>query len=257
MGVKAWKKWLNRFPYLKRVWKQGKRNVLKIASRFRPELTPVTSGTFDLNELVALLGKDDPLILEIGANDGGHTAFFLELFPRAKIYAFEPDPRASEKFQQRLGRDPRVVLEKIAISAVDGEIDFFMSDSIASEHVPGNWDQSGSIRKPKKHLEVVPWCIFRQTIRVPTKRLDTWWQMAGFPQIDFIWADVQGAEVDLIQGGKQALAHTRYVYTEYANEELYEGQIPLREILRLLPDFQLVYRFSGDVLLKNKRLKNA
>ncbi|WP_448379798.1 FkbM family methyltransferase [Gloeomargarita sp.] len=116
---------------------------------------------------------------------------------------------------------------------------------------------SGSIRKPKKHREVFPWCTFEQTIQVPTQKLDTWWQTAGFPQIDFIWADVQGAEVDLIQGGKKALAHTRYLYTEYANVELYEGQIPLREILRLLPDFQLVYRFSGDVLLKNKRLKNA
>ncbi|WP_448380074.1 FkbM family methyltransferase [Gloeomargarita sp.] len=128
MQVKGWKKWLKRFPYLKRIWNQGKRSVLKIASRFRPELTPVTSGTFDLHELVAWLGKDDPVILEIGANDGSHTALFLELFPRAKVYAFEPDPRASEKFQQRLGSDPRVTLAKIAISATDGEIDFYMSD---------------------------------------------------------------------------------------------------------------------------------
>ena len=130
-----------------------------------------------------------------------------------------------------------------------------MSNSTASEHVPGNWDKSGSIRKPKKHLEVVPWCIFDQTIRVPTQRLDTWWQKAGVGQIDFIWADVQGAEIDLIQGGQQALAQTRYFYTEYANAELYEGQIPLRDILKLLPNFRLMRRFSNDVLLKNKRLK--
>jgi hypothetical protein len=85
--------------------------------------------------------------------------------------------------------------------------------------------------------------------------LDTWWQKAGVGPIDFIWADVQGAEIDLIQGGQQALAQTRYFYTEYSNAELYEGQIPLRDILKLLPNFQLVYRFSHDVLLKNKRWK--
>jgi FkbM family methyltransferase len=252
MPVKTGKNWLNRFLRMKRILKKS---LQQIAAIFKPEFTPITSGTFDLHELVTLLGKDDPVILEIGANDGGHTALFLELFPKAKIYAFEPDPRASEKFQRRLGNDSRVVLEKIAISAMDGEIDFFMSNSTASEHVPGNWDKSGSIRKPKKHLEVVPWCIFDQTIRVPTQRLDTWWQKAGVGQIDFIWADVQGAEIDLIQGGRRALAQTRYFYTEYANDELYEGQIPLRDILKLLPNFQLVYRFSHDVLLKNKRLK--
>jgi|YNPBryBLVA2012_1023415.scaffolds.fasta_scaffold07070_2 FkbM family methyltransferase len=255
MLVKTLKNWLNHFPYIKQVLKSIKRNLLKIASIFRPELTPITSGTFDLDELVTLLGNDDPVILEIGANDGSHTALFLERFPRAKIYAFEPDPRACEKFQQRLGTDPRVVLEKIAISAIDGEIDFFMSDSRPSEHIPAHWDMSSSIRKPKKHLEVFPWCTFEQTIKVPTHRLDTWLQRAGIQHIDFIWADVQGAEIDLIQGGKTALAHTRYFYTEYANEELYEGQVCLRDMLRLLPNFQLIYRFSGDVLLKNKCLK--
>ncbi|MCS7030108.1 MAG: hypothetical protein NZL92_01060 [Gloeomargarita sp. SKYG116] len=66
---------------------------------------------------------------------------------------------------------------------------------------------------------------------------------------------MQGAEVDLIQGGQQTLAKTRYFYTEYSSEELYEGQINLATLLKLLPDFKLVYRFGGDVLLKNQRLK--
>jgi len=252
MLVKILKNWLNYFPYIKQPLRVTLR---KIKVMLNPELTPVRKEDFDLNELVALLDKNNPVILEIGANNGSHTALFLELFPKAKIYAFEPDPRACQKFQQRLGNDPRVILEKMAISATDGEIDFFMSDSTASENAPNHWDMSGSIRKPKKHLEVFPWCTFEQTIKVPTKKLDTWFETAGVKQIDFIWADVQGAEVDLIQGGKKALAQTRYFYTEYANDELYEGQISLREILKLLPNFKLIYRFSGDVLLKNKRLK--
>ena len=252
MLVKILKNWLNHLPHIKQPLRVIFRRIRAILN---PELTPVRRENFDLNELMPLLGKDDPVILEVGANDGSHTALFLELFPRAKIYAFEPDPRACQKFQQRLGTDPRVVLEKIAISAIDGEIDFFMSDSTPSEHIPAHWDMSSSIRKPKKHLEAFPWCTFEQTIKVSTNKLDTWLQTAGIQQIDLIWADVQGAEIDLIQGGKNALAHTRYFYTEYANEELYEGQISLGDILRSLPNFQLIYRFSGDVLLKNKRLK--
>jgi tRNA G46 methylase TrmB len=103
MPVKTGKNWLNRFLRMKRILKKS---LQQIAAIFKPEFTPITSGTFDLHELVTLLGKDDPVILEIGANDGGHTALFLELFPKAKIYAFEPDPRASEKFQRRLGNVP-------------------------------------------------------------------------------------------------------------------------------------------------------
>ncbi len=252
MLIKTLKDWLNHFPYIKQPLK---RFIQRITIIFKPELTPITSGNLDLHELVKLLGKADPVILEIGANNGSHTSAFLELFPEARIYAFEPDPRACEKFIQRLGQDPRVKLEKIAISGKDGEIDFFMSSSMASEDIPADWDMSGSIRKPKKHLEFFPWCTFEKSIKVQTQKLDTWFDEAEIGGIDFIWADVQGAEVDLIKGGQKALAHTRYFYTEYSNEELYEGQITRRQILKLLPNFKLVYRFGGDVLLKNKWLK--
>ncbi|MCS6781945.1 MAG: FkbM family methyltransferase [Gloeomargarita sp. SKYBB_i_bin120] len=232
-----------------------KRRLQQALSYFRPEFTPITPGGLDVQELVQLLGKDNPVILEIGCNNGEHTVQFLECFPRAKIYCFEPDPRAIADFQQRLGNDPRVQLYPIAISNQDGEIPFFMSDTHPDAAIARSWYDSGSIRRPKRHLERFPWIVFEKTITVPTQRLDTWCQAHSITQIDFIWADVQGAEVDLIQGGKQTLEKTRYFYTEYSNVELYEGQINLAHILRLLPNFRLVYRFAGDVLLQNQRLQ--
>lgn len=39
------------------------------------------------------VGKDDPIIVEVGANCGQTTLDMLEAMPRATIYAFEPDPR--------------------------------------------------------------------------------------------------------------------------------------------------------------------
>src|SRR6266581_3048963 len=36
------------------------------------------------------------------------------------------------------------------------------------------WDLSGSIKKPKLHVEMMPWCTFDEKITVATKRLDTW-----------------------------------------------------------------------------------
>ena len=72
--------------------------------------------------------------------------------------------------------------------------------------------------------------------------------------IDFIWADIQGAEVDLILGGEQAFKNVRYFYTEYSDSELYEGEITLEKILELMPNFEIVEDYKGDVLLKNKML---
>jgi hypothetical protein len=98
-----------------------------------------------------------------------------------------------------------------------------------------------------------PWCTFDETIQIKTKKLDTWCREECITAIDLVWADVQGAEEDLIRGGLNALSRTHYVYTEYSDFELYEGQINLRQIGKLLPAFKIVQRFQYDVLLQNRR----
>jgi hypothetical protein len=102
-------------------------------------------------------------------------------------------------------------------------------------------------------LSEFPWCKFDRTEIVKTTRLDTWCSEQGVDgPIDLIWADVQGPEVDLINGALATLARTHYFYTEYGDTELYEGQIDLAQMLKLLPNFEVICRFAEDVLLRNK-----
>lgn len=215
-----------------------------------------TAITGDL--IKKLIGKDDPIILDIGCNDGSESLWLSSLFSKAQVYSFEPDPRARQRFTQNVKEgESRIKLFDIAISDQDGEIDFYCSDGSPEEgweemH-PDGWDLSGSIRKPKKHLKIYEWCKFEKTIKVKAMKLDTWRHQNGVGHIDFIWADVQGAEVDLIKGGREALSHTRYFYTEYNDDELYEGQLPLRKLLRLIPGYEVLHRYQDDVLLKNKK----
>ncbi len=225
---------------------------------------PVTPGVLEPAELRRLVGKPDPVILEIGCNDGTHTLMFLALFERARVYAFEPDPRACRRFRDAVS-DARARLFATAVGAADGVSDFYPSDGAPSPEwaarLPDGWDHSGSIRKPKQHLAIHPWCSFREKIQVEVTRLDTWAGKQAIGEVDFIWADVQGAEADLILGGRQTLKRTRFFYTEYSNAELYEGQASLRRLLGMLPDFEVVHRYQGevhryqgDVLLRNTRL---
>ena len=236
---------------------QGLKNYLKEMIRILRREPPVIPGEFDLAAFPGLLRKDDPVILDIGCNDGGHTLEFLRLFKRARVYAFEPDPRALEAFRHKV-KDERAKLFDLAISDSDSTTKFYVSGGLhpspeLEKLRPSGWDLSGSIKKPKGHLALYPWCTFGEPIIVQTKKLDTWCREESVKQIDLIWADVQGAEENLIRGGREALRHTLYLYTEYSNRELYEGQIGLRKIRDLLPDFDVVYRFEADVLLKNKR----
>ena len=250
---------LAKVPYARRVKRRVWRTIGDAITSIKGEPN-ITSAEFDLTSLPALIGKEDPVILDVGSNDGTHTLAFLKLFKHPKIYAFEPDPRAAARFKDRV-TDQRVKLFEFAVSDTNGAKTFFMSSGqppmrlsryFDFGRLPKDWDLSGSLRKPKRHLVRDPWCRFDRTIQVETKKLDTWFQEEGIESIDFIWADVNGAEIDMIRGAGRALRHTRYFYTEYGTEELYEGQASLKLLLRLLPDFEVVQRFWVDVLLKNK-----
>ncbi len=220
-------------------------------------LPSITPGTISPRYLRGLVGPSASVILEVGANDGAHTRELLAQFPHATIYAFEPDPRAYAKFKACIS-DPRVRVFNAAIGAADGEAEFHVSSGLPPDmapetaaHYAQGWDQSGSLRAPKTHKAVWPWCRFEEKISVRVHRLDTFARENGIGRVDLVWADTQGAEGDLIAGGTQTLATTRFFYTEYSDEEWYEGQPTLQQLADMLPKFKIVHRFPMDVLFKN------
>ena len=216
---------------------------------------PISEGNLSVLEIKNLINKDSPVILEIGANCGQTTIDFIEMFPNALIHCFEPDPRAIKKFK-RMINSKNVILHEIAIGNIDGVINFHQSAGGESID-PEGWDQSGSIRAPKAHLNMFPYVRFDNIIQVPIMRLDTWAKLNNITNIDFIWADVQGAEEDLILGGKNTLQKTRYFYTEYYDNECYEGQLRLEQLYHLLNQYLVLKRYSNDVLLENFYANNS
>jgi len=195
-----------------------------------------------------LITRPNPVIFEIGCNDGSDTEKFVADFPDATIYCFEPDPETVKRF---LERKLNVKLYQAAISDVTGFTTFSPSN---------NNGLSGSIVNPKIHLEVYPQVKFIAPIEVATYSLDDFVSAAGIDFIDFIWADVQGAEEKMIRGGMNTLTKkVKYLFTEFSNVELYEGAPTLPRILELLPSFELVevpwqWWADGNCLLRNKNL---
>jgi FkbM family methyltransferase len=221
------------------------------------------------HDVAKLVATDCPTMLEIGCNDGMDTLKFLKAMPHVRLFCFEPDPRAAKRFRENVS--DWVPLEEAAISSEDGIAVFYGSSGRAPERSrrPGapaccwldEWDLSGSLRKPTGHLSFSPWTTFPEDrqYEVKTLRLDTWLARSlGVECIDFIWCDVQGAEADVIQGAANALARTRYFYTEYYDTPMYEGQPNLDTLRGMLPTFDLLGIYgpknNPNALFQNKAL---
>ncbi|MCU1502184.1 MAG: methyltransferase, partial [Ilumatobacteraceae bacterium] len=182
------------------------------------------------------------LFVELGAHRGTDTEWMARL-ANVHIHAFEPDPRNEQPPR------PNVTMHRAAISDNDGPGSLILS----AEGWGREWTYSSSIKQPKHHLERYP-VTFGGAVPVEMVTLDAFCAREGIGCIDFIWADIQGAEGEMIRGGLDALSRTRYLYTEYSDDELYDGQVTLAEILRLLPQFRVVELWPDDVLLVNTSL---
>lgn len=220
-------------------------------------------------EIKKLIGKEDPIILDIGCYDGKDSVELASLFNSCEIHCFEADFRSIKLFKHiNKNTKHKLFLHEIAIGSVDGKINFYLSDSETRRHYKfqKEWSASSSIKKPKVHLELFKDVQFNKKVKVQCCKLDTWcekkwdWGNINNKIIDLIWCDVNGAEKDLILGGMNVLNNfTRYFYTEFCAKELYEGSLTYRQILKLLPNFNVVsvYNFQGNfgnLLLKNKNL---
>jgi len=180
--------------------------------------------------------------LELGAHLGTDTQWLASL-PDVTIYAFEPDPRNNQPPR------PNVEMQRAAVADRDGRGSLILSQT--GWGMP--WTHSSSIKRPKNHLQRFP-VTFGDTVEVELIALDTFRHHRALEQIDFIWADVQGAEAEMILGGRETLSRTRYLYTEFSDDEMYEQQPTLKHMLELLPDFRVVELWPDDVLLENRQL---
>ena len=200
-------------------------------------------------------------MLEFGACDGYHTNQFLQMLKASgkpfTLHSFEPE-RSNYKTCSIATREhaSSFTLWNMAVGASEGMQPFYVSggakmvDGRPVEHYYG----SSSIRAPKMVTTEWPEMTFSETTTQVTT-LDAFAAAhLGDGVIDFIWADIQGAEVDLIRGGAKAMERVKYLYTEYCDAELYDGEVGRDALCAMLPGFEMVEDYGGDVLLKNRVL---
>jgi FkbM family methyltransferase len=216
-----------------------------------------------LNKFREIISQSQkPIVLELGMCDGYHSNILLKTLSengRGFIYhGFEPVRELFNNISLSYNNNIGIAQKhNMAIGNFDGQLDLYKSggERIENGVVMDRYYGSSSIRKPKLVTEAWKSMTFNQEIAECTK-LDTIIPRFGLQNqiIDFVWADIQGAEIDMINGGAETLKNVRYLYTEYNNSELYEGEIGLQEICSLLPQFDIIHDFGGDVLLKNKNI---
>jgi FkbM family methyltransferase len=200
-----------------------------------------------LNQYLSTVKR--PIIFELGVNELQDTELLLNLANDPIYFGFEPDPFHIENIKKSHLFDKFNLIES-AVGAFDGKC--ILYQSLFKEKNKMVNTGSSSIRKPKRVLEVFPHVKFEHEAKVDIVTLDKFCKDNNIKHIDFIWADIQGAEIDMILGAQEILLNTDYLFTEYSSDhEFYDGQVGLKSIMAALPGkWEIVKDYISDILLK-------
>jgi len=151
-------------------------------------------------------------VVDIGANEGAFAAGVLAVAPEAQIIAVEPSPAPRERLRARLGDNSNVAILDVAVSSESGSAMFHLTAH----------DHNSSLRLPRSESQKIiggGWDVL-EDLQVQTLSLD---DLVGDRDVDVLKIDVQGAEMDVLEGGERALARTRAVLLEMNFFSQYEG----------------------------------
>jgi FkbM family methyltransferase len=166
--------------------------------------------------------------LDVGANTGQFVTEWRKIFPNCEVTSIEPNPHC-EKGLRKLG----VNYLQCAVSDKIGELELIVPKFKLNS-------KGGSFYKEINFNSVSDDQILK--ITVPVTTLDTLFSTKKF---DVIKIDVQGAELDVINGGVTTLINSSYIIIEVSLIPYNEGAPLADVIVRRMEDFNF---FIQDIV---------
>lgn len=163
-------------------------------------------------------------VVDVGANRGQFALFSRRLNPEATIISFEPLAEARAMFAKLLGADSRVRCHAVAIGASDRDATIFVTAK----------DDSSSllpIADAQRHIFGTVAC---STQNVPVRRLSRVLSAADIQLPSLLKIDVEGTELDVLNGAEDLLPLFSAIYVECSYVPLCEHQALAHHIIAWL-----------------------
>lgn len=176
-----------------------------------------------------LLGERIRTIFDVGANTGQTVDHYLELFPDATIYSFEPFPPCHEELLQRFAHNQHVKPYRLAVSDMLGKCMFHTyTNNVTNSLLPRHGDAYQFVAAGQMDDTGI--------IEVDSSTVDEICQREGIKHIDVLKLDIQGGELKALRGADRMLKRQAIslIFSEVSFVPVYKEQAQWFDVARFL-----------------------
>lgn len=190
--------------------------IHKIARRIEHKAAFIQGKGFSLNSValeasMALnaIGGEPRLVLDIGANVGDYSSAVRSHLPDCEIHSFEPSAINISRLTSRFSDDDLTHIVPHALSSATGKSELFF-----------DIEGSGLASLTQRRLDHFG-IDFSSSSEISTIRFDEYWKdNLSKRQIDFAKIDVEGHEMDVLDGFGDALSHCHAIQFEFGGANI-------------------------------------
>jgi FkbM family methyltransferase len=185
------------------------------------------------------LFSKNPTIIDVGANKGQTIDFFKKIFPKVKIYAFEPS-KTFEFLKKKYFKNKNIKLSSFAIDKksskkifyyhtfksnnTSGLSGFYKINKNSKDHIRINTSARNEVLKNSNHSYLVD-CVSLDDFFKKNKR------------VDLLKIDTQGNELNVLKGSKKLLKNVKFIKLEIMLYDYYEKNYFFSDIELFLKRF--------------------
>jgi len=211
--------------FVQNIWcsigKPFRNNLIMLSNMYKYNIRGKPNPFMDMRKLI---GKDNPVIVDGGANNGGTITTLKQYFPKSTILAFEP--LESLGLEENTKKFDNVHIEYLALGEENKSILFNEM----------NYPDTSSVFVHRES-DTLQYLKVKEKKKVNMVSLDKWSEKEHFKDIDIIKLDLQGYELNALKGAKRLLSSSvKLVYVECSFKEFYINQ----------PLFYDVYQFMNS-----------
>lgn len=190
------------------------------------------------------VGFSPGIVFDVGANVGQTVQGVLARWETTKVFAFEPASAAFAELRRRWGTDPRVRLNRVALSNTVGEVRFSAEGTSTGNHILAESESGDS--------EVVQ-----------VRRGDDFCRDEGLSRIDLLKVDTEGYDLDVLLGfaGLLSAGKIQYIQVECTTNLDNRFHVHLERFIHFLHPFNYrvfgIYDFSRKCFKTNQPLMGS
>lgn len=210
-----------------------------------------------LDEIYSLKMKQNPLIFDIGANEGQSIERFKKIFESPIIHAFEPNLNGYEKLKSKFNNNSNIVINNIGIGDKEEIKEFNITahsrnSSFIQPKLNTKWI---NLRSKQAKINQENYVVSKQNVKIDT--IDNYCLKNKIEHIDLIKIDTQLYEDKVLEGCQNLLRNGNIdaIELEITFSKVYEKYFSFSDIEKyLIPNN---FRFSAIQTHNNNLFSGA